>query len=426
MYAPVVTPRAFRWTAIAEHWAALGHKVEVLCAGLPGLPRFELRRGVAVHRRGGSLGAALKMKLPPELPGPARPPARSAAAALPAFGRWLRWARRKTWGKVYWPDYACLWYFSAAAHARKLVGGGRFDAIVSVSDPFTSHLVALQAKKSAPKLTWVADIGDPFTFVSRIPANNQALYQRLNTRLEQAVLDGASGISVTNEAMRSRYEESFPGAASKLRVIPPLIAPHSPSKSSVFAANGAIRLVYAGSLYRKVREPGALLSLFAELLKSEPDGRLELHFFGRINDCGALFDAHRGLIGKRVFLHGLVEPKLAAQALLEADFLVNIGNEASPLQLPSKIVDYAAAGKPIVNLVGGGRDASSDFLASYPACLQLRAERGHHCRESAVRLAAFIRNPPLPPSSELERWATPFRIGPVAELYYGMLGGPAP
>jgi hypothetical protein len=33
-YAPALNPRSFRWSAIAEHWAARGHTVDVVCAAM--------------------------------------------------------------------------------------------------------------------------------------------------------------------------------------------------------------------------------------------------------------------------------------------------------------------------------------------------------------------------------------------------------
>ena len=49
-YAPDLTPRAFRWSALAAEFASMGHTVHVLCAASPGLRDTE---SPAVVRRVG-------------------------------------------------------------------------------------------------------------------------------------------------------------------------------------------------------------------------------------------------------------------------------------------------------------------------------------------------------------------------------------
>ena len=62
-YFPVLSPRAFRWTAIAEELAQRGHKVEVVCASSKNQPRDELRNGVRIHRVGAETRETIKRYL---------------------------------------------------------------------------------------------------------------------------------------------------------------------------------------------------------------------------------------------------------------------------------------------------------------------------------------------------------------------------
>jgi hypothetical protein len=48
----------------------------------------------------------------------------------------------------------------------------------------------------------------------------------------------------------------------------------------------------------------------------------------------------------------------------DVDVLVNIGND-SAAQLASKVIEYLALGKPVLNLVSIDRDASVAELADY-------------------------------------------------------------
>ena len=56
--------------------------------------------------------------------------------------------------------------------------------------------------------------------------------------------------------------------------------------------------------------------------------------------------------------------------MAEADVLVNIGNRTS-YQLPSKVVEYAAFGKPILNFLASPDDSSAVFLSKYPFLLNV-------------------------------------------------------
>ena len=54
-YAPALSPRAFRWSAIAEYWAKQGHHVDVVCGWKPGVLHSEILNGVHVYRTGGKI-----------------------------------------------------------------------------------------------------------------------------------------------------------------------------------------------------------------------------------------------------------------------------------------------------------------------------------------------------------------------------------
>ncbi|MCB0684513.1 MAG: hypothetical protein KDC32_26900, partial [Saprospiraceae bacterium] len=62
--------------------------------------------------------------------------------------------------------------------ARSLQQRHAFDALVSVSLPFTAHWIGRKLKGKFPGLFWLADTGDPFALQPLHPLNNQALYRR--------------------------------------------------------------------------------------------------------------------------------------------------------------------------------------------------------------------------------------------------------
>jgi len=398
-YAPQVNPRSFRWTALAEHWAAT-HSAEIDVVTLCNSENadFEKRNGVNVYRVGSKVDSRLRAQAP--------------VRVIPG----LRWLYRQTWRKIMWPDYACLWYFGAAKKARELCAKHEYDWMISVSHPFTGHMVGLSVKRKFPQLPWMVDIGDPFAFLDGQPPNNRWLYKKLNFAAEERTLKQASIISVTTPKTQELYERHFRQCSGKIVTIPPLFRPATYAQKNAVTNNVRKKIVYVGTLYSTIRSPQPLLEVFARLVKSQ---ELELHFYGAMNDCVPLFESYQELIGKNLFVHGLVSSEHAQDAIASCDILVNIGNETT-YQLPSKTVECLASGKPILNVVSSAMDSSADFFSGYPSLFTLTNAEAASTNSDA-RLIEFINKAqPVDPSWTKGRLA-PFTLDSVSGSYWNLL-----
>lgn len=396
--------------------------VDVVCCDRTGLPSHEIQNGVNVYRTGGLIIGFINRviqsvldkthKRPLNSPCPNDRPMRLGSRS------WLRWIHEFTWKKIYWPDYAVLWYFSALRTAKQLLSKHSYDAMISISLPFTGHLVGLAVHRKYPQLHWVMDIGDPFSFMSETPVNNLFLYRKLNKTSEERVLRESNAISVTTKQAMMEYIKHFPENTSKIRVIPPLLSlPSALQCSPQFSSDGKVRLVFVGTLYRKIRNPDSLLALFRLLLKSKLERCLELHFFGVLGDCSACFEPYNELLGKSIFIHGLVSRSAVIHAMQGAQVLINIGNYTG-YQLPSKVVEYAGTGKPIINIAHTFSDSSTEFFANYPASLCLIGEVDKWDIEKIVE---FIESGQVVENEHLDDWLNSFRIDSIAKSYEELL-----
>ncbi|MCB9438294.1 MAG: glycosyltransferase [Anaerolineales bacterium] len=422
-YAPLLNPRAFRWTALAEYWAARGHEVEVISAAKRDLSQDEVLNGVHVYRVGGGWTDRILARLgrrdydlaptdtTPTTPAPQHPLQQLKVVVTSVF----KWINRRIWKNIFWPDRVCLWYFPARRKAAQLLKRQPYDAVISVSVYFTAHLVAYHLRD---KKQWLVDIGDPFSFAETEYPNNIRLYRRLNLAVERRIFRQASAISVTTSSTAQRYSELFPESQAKLCVIPPLLT--LPITELPPLPPSPIRLVFVGSLYRDIRRPDFLLRLFVTLLEYYLD--LELHFWGFHAASVESFEPYTHLLGKKVFLHGVVDRTRAQQAMLESHILVNIGNNAL-YQLPSKVVEYISYGKPILNISQIPDDSSVAFFKTYPLTLNLvDGSNGHPSPEQIAKTIAFIRNTaPVFDISTRAVWLAPFQIDRIAARYLGLL-----
>jgi hypothetical protein len=286
--------------------------------------------------------------------------------------------------------------------------------LITVSLPFTAHLLGLAAKRRYPALRWVADIGDPFSMPA-FPLNNTWLYAGANRRLEKKVLEIADASTVTTAALVRTYAEVFGETAVKrMTVIGPLAS--GPVLPSQPAAKGErLRIGYFGAMYAPVRTPDAFLDLCNAIQRLRPSwlDAVELHFYGevfpeflpRLQRCPA------------VVLHGLRPRAEARAAMMEMDVLLNLGNQTA-FQLPSKTVDYLAAGKPVLNLSYVDGDPFREMFGAWEGLLNLSVRDGKLEPDAALRCLAWLDAlPPARSGAPLEAALCDFLLTSVADRY---------
>jgi glycosyltransferase involved in cell wall biosynthesis len=384
-YTPDLTPRAFRWSAVTASLARKGHQVHVLCAAAPGADVVADSDGVTVYRvRDWLLDASARV-----IPGAGT--SRPARASISLRGL-LRKAARAIWRAVYWPDYACGWVIPATRVARALCQTSHYDWIISSSHPFTGHVIGMLTRLRSPNSNWLVDISDPYSDMKEPSPNNRHIYAWLNRAIEGRVVDSAEAITVTTDSTRQLYEASFPTSIGKVRVVPPLLSLPELPRPTERDGDRALRLVFVGTLYKKLRSPKYLLACVSALSQALPERHLELHFYGTINDCGDDFASCSEAIKSIVFVHGLISRERVVQAMIDSDVLVNIGND-SEAQLASKVIEYMAIGKPILNIVSIARDTSIGALADYPAKLTIERSGEIPSAEVVEALRSFVIHP---------------------------------
>jgi len=262
-------------------------------------------------------------------------------------------------------------------------------------------------------------MGDPFYFLKETPTNNHKIYNNLNFVIERKVFQAADAIMVTPEAI-NKYKELFPESLRKMHIVPPLL----PFEMNNFDFSNQhlnfsnkIQLVFIGTLYKRIRNPKFLLELYNNMLKIKLKKSLELHFVGNINDCEYCFESYKHLLGKKIFIHGIVKKEKVYKLMKEADVLINIGNNI-PYQLPSKVVEYASTGKPILNIVKKETDNSINFFNNYPIVLNIIEESNKTIDEQSQEIKGFLQILPRQiNANKLKQFIEPFEVKNVAETY---------
>lgn len=257
----------------------------------------------------------------------------------------LRWTRR-------YPDA----YRFTNRDTRRVLGDldlRPYDAILTWSQWHSVHLVGLGIKRAHPELRWVAHFSDPWRNNPLRPL--RGLAGALAHREEAEVLRAADVLTYTTEETRSLAIEGFvPEAMAKAYVVP---HGHDPDlyPPDVVAGDGIV-LRHVGSFYAD-RTPHGLLTGLAIVAQSDPtllrDVRIEL--IGRTPPRMLRELAARGVPAGVVVARPAVDYPTSLRLMAEADALLLLDAPAvHNVYLPSKLVDYLGAARPIVGITPPG------------------------------------------------------------------------
>lgn len=103
-------------------------------------------------------------------------------------------------------------------------------------------------------------------------------------------------------------------------------------------------IVYAGTLYKELRNPESICRIFTQL---EEKIDCSLIFMGD-GDCGDILEYYERLSCGRIKYIGMQTHERVIEYISKADVLLSIGNKNTPMA-PSKIYEYMSTGKPIIH-----------------------------------------------------------------------------
>jgi glycosyltransferase involved in cell wall biosynthesis len=255
------------------------------------------------------------------------------------------------------PDPFRFWAMGAASTIEALGLPAQHDVLVSFGQPMSDHLAALALKRRTG-LPWIAHFSDPWKRNAFRTAH--MLSRLMDPAYEKKVLQEADHLIFTSEESRLLVLEGYPDSyLAKASVLPHAYDPDlygtgAPSR------DGKRRLVHVGNFYGH-RTPDALLKGVATLASKSPavlEG-LELHFYGHVAD-DVRERALRYPIGAAMLrFHGSVPYLESLTRMKEADGLILVDADADrSVFLPSKLVDYLGAGRPIFGVTPPGTSAN--------------------------------------------------------------------
>ena len=235
----------------------------------------------------------------------------------------------------------------------------RPDVVVTFAFPLVDNIIGLELKRRY-NLPWLAHFSDPW--VDSPFRTDDRLTKALNTRLEQNVVKHADRLVFTSKETANLVMQKYePALRSKVRIVPHAYEPHL---FRDVPNNNCDRLIirYLGDLYLS-RTPKPLFQAL-QILSSREPGLLNRFRFEIVGDIHELDLRKMGLarvpegvisIRPRVSYRESLSLMMSAAGLIVIDFPVPENTES--VFLPSKLIEYVGADRPIIGLTPRGTAA---------------------------------------------------------------------
>lgn len=324
---PEISPRSFRATELAKEFARQGHEVTVLTH----FRDFDYSEFIK------SYNLQIKYFSPNTLKN----------LSIPFLKKVSHKINRMLYMLFHYPDIEIAWHLK-----KKLKHEKGFDLMISVAVPYPVHWGTAWARTKNNRIAniWIADCGDPF-MGNKLESFKFPFYFKY---IEKYTFRKCDYITIPVEDAISGYYKEF---HYKIKVIPQgfdfneikTINKTSHEIMPVFA--------YAGGISKNgIRSP---LKLIQYLNSLDRDFKFHIYATAGKEIVAQLATESSG----RIIIHDALPRAELLPELANMDFLVNFDN-GNKTQMPSKLIDYAITGVPILNINPENPDISliNEFL----------------------------------------------------------------
>lgn len=245
----------------------------------------------------------------------------------------------------------------------ELLENETYTAMLSVSHPVITHEIVMELKKRIKKaVPWYVYDYDPFCY-------NESQYGKGCAKKlmpqQHEIYRTCDGIFLGPELYAFYLHTPFACYQDKMHVFP-FANMHEIPRREENAERGLIdfqeqilQCVYAGAIAEDIRNPLYAIKVMERVAE-------ECFRFYLIT--GSKTEFLESALGSEYRKFVLLPPQsreVSYDCLQRADFLVNIGNTV-PFQVPGKIFEYMAIGKPIIHFCKMDSDPCLRYLQNYP------------------------------------------------------------
>lgn len=277
----------------------------------------------------------------------------------------------KIWDEIFaYPDTNIGWYKHAVKSGEKLLKEGKYNAILSSSNPATCHLVANKLK-TLFGIPWVADFRDLWS--QNHYSEHFTLRKILEKRLETTTISAADILTTVSQPLAIKLRENH-----RKKQVNTIMNGFDPEfKNPGTKTTEKFTIVYTGALYQGKRDPEPLFQATSELINSGKisSSDIEILFFGTDDDW--LFnDIRKYNLEKVIKVCGPIsrEESILQQRKAQVLLLLTWNHPAEKGVYTGKLFDYLAAQRPILAIGIPGSVIEELFkstkVGTYVSCVE--------------------------------------------------------
>lgn len=324
---PEISPRSFRAVELAKEFSRQSHEVTVLTRS----------REYDYHEYQDRIGCTLRTWQSGRLPD--IPITGNKVLSLIARG-----LKRGLQMLFEYPSIEDMFHV-----CRLLRNEGSYDLIISFAVPYPVHWGTAWARTKKHRIAniWIADCGDPY-MGDTTDTFRKLFYFRF---IEKWFCRKTDFITVPFAGALAGY---YPEFHHKIRIIPQGFNLEEFSIPAYSRSHDYPIFAYSGVFIAGKRDPRPLL----DFLSTQP-GMFRFVIYTPQRD---LLEEAKKKLGNKLEIRSYIPRQKLLMKLSEMDFLVNFDNNVET-QLPSKLIDYAITGRPVLNIKQGSDFAELvDFL----------------------------------------------------------------
>lgn len=263
--------------------------------------------------------------------------------------------------KILVPDGERLWEVFSRKEAIRVAKDGGYDMLYSTSQPFSTHLLAMEIKKAVPSLPWVVDLRDEWTNNSFVKAYGYGPSRiRRERAMERQVFETCDAIVINTPYMRDNSVRDYPHLKEKFTVIPNGYDREDFEGLEPSRQNDRFTLTYTGLIYGNT-SPVTLFKAVSRLLS---EGRvrpetIRLRFIGRYKPGMLEAMAKEHHLEEVVEVLPYMPHRESIQNLLWSDAVLLLLGEGTEAIYTGKLMEYINTGKPILATIPAQGAAAS-------------------------------------------------------------------
>lgn len=252
--------------------------------------------------------------------------------------------------RVLIPDGERLWEHFSIKKAIQIVKDEKIQLLYSTSQPFSTHLLALEIKKKYPEIPWVADFRDEWTNNAFVKAYNYNLMRiRKEKHMERRVFEMADSVVINTPFMRDNSVRDNLDLAYKFRVIPNGFDREDFEGITNGEPNDKFTLTYTGLIYGNT-SPETVFKALSTLLdeKKIDPAKIKLCFVGRFKEGNLTQMAKAYNVLEMIEILPYLSHRESIKKLMMSDALLLLLGKGTDAIYTGKLMEYINTGKPIL------------------------------------------------------------------------------